>query len=44
MENKQYLLDTCILIEFVHGNRTVIDRIMQAGFDRCCTHRGTDPL
>lgn len=36
MENKQYLLDTCILIEFVHGNRTVIDRIMQAGFNRCC--------
>lgn len=36
MKNKQYLLDTCILIEFVHGNRTVIDRIMQAGFDRCC--------
>jgi len=36
MENKQYLLDTNILIEFIHGNRSVIDRVMQAGFDRCC--------
>ena len=36
MENKQYLLDTNILIEFVHGNRSVIRRIMQAGFDQCC--------
>ena len=36
MENKQYLLDTNILIEFVHGNRSVIERIMQAGFDHCC--------
>ena len=36
MENKQYLLDTSILIEFVHGNRDVIDRILQVGFDRCC--------
>lgn len=36
MENKEYLLDTNILIEFVHGNRAIINRIMQAGFDRCC--------
>lgn len=36
MENKQFLLDTNILIEFVHGNRAIINRIMQAGFDRCC--------
>ena len=36
MVNKQYLLDTNILVEFVHGNRAVINRIMQAGFDRCC--------
>ena len=36
MENKQYLLDTNILIEFVHGNRSVINRILHAGFDRCC--------
>ena len=36
MENKQYLLDTNILIEFIHGNRTIINRIMEAGFDRCC--------
>ena len=35
MENKQYLLDTSILIEFVHGNAKVIERIKQAGFDRC---------
>jgi len=36
MESKRYLLDTSILIEFVHGNRSVINRIMQVGFDSCC--------
>jgi len=36
MENKQYLLDTNILIGFVHGNRSVINRILHTGFDRCC--------
>ena len=35
MENRQYLLDTSILIEFVHGNGKVIERIKQVGFDRC---------
>ena len=35
MESSRYLLDTCILIEFVHGNRRVIDRIMRVGFDHC---------
>ena len=36
MENKQYLLDTNILIEFVHGNRDIIDRILHIGFNHCC--------
>lgn len=36
MENKKYLLDTNILIEFVHGNRDIIDRLLHVGFNHCC--------
>lgn len=36
MENKLFLLDTNILIEFVHGNHSVINRILHVGLDRCC--------
>ena len=36
MKNKQYLLDTNILIEFLDGNTSVIKHILQAGIDRCC--------
>ena len=36
MRNKKYLLDTNILIEFIHGNKSVINRMLQAGFDHCC--------
>ncbi|MCR5850628.1 MAG: hypothetical protein K6G92_07940 [Bacteroidaceae bacterium] len=31
MENKQYLLDTNILIEFVHGNSAVVEHILKVG-------------
>lgn len=36
MTTKQYLLDTNILVEFVHGNVQIIDRIKRVGFKRCC--------
>ena len=36
MKDKQYLLDTNILIEFLDGNTSVIKHILQAGIDRCC--------
>lgn len=36
MENKHYLLDTNILIEFIHGNNFVINKILNVGFDKCC--------
>ena len=36
MENKQYLLDTNILIEFMNGNPFVVDHILNAGIDHCC--------
>lgn len=36
MENKQYLLDTNILIEFVHGNSAVVEHILKVGTGRCC--------
>ena len=29
MKNKKYLLDTNILIEFIHGNKLVISRMLQ---------------
>ena len=36
MKNKEYLLDTNILIEFMCGTPSVVEKIVQAGFDRCC--------
>ena len=36
MENKRYLLDTNILIEFMNGNPFVVDHILNAGIDHCC--------
>lgn len=36
MKNKQYLLDTNILIEFVRGNRVVVEHILKAGTEHCC--------
>lgn len=36
MENKQYLLDTNILIEFMDGNPSVVEHILNAGIDHCC--------
>jgi tRNA(fMet)-specific endonuclease VapC len=36
MKDKQYLLDTNILIEFLNGNTSVIKHILQAGIDSCC--------
>lgn len=36
MKNKKYLLDTNILIEFIHGNKLVINRMLQAGLENCC--------
>lgn len=36
MENKQYLLDTNILIEFMNGNPFVVGRVLDAGIDHCC--------
>ena len=37
MKNKQYLLDTNILIEFMCGTPSVVNKIIQIGFDKCCT-------
>ncbi len=37
MKNKQYLLDTNILIEFMCGTPSVVSKIIQIGFDKCCT-------
>ena len=36
MENKQFLLDTNILIEFMNGNPFVVERVLNAGLDNCC--------
>lgn len=36
MSNRKYILDTNILIEFVHGNISVINNIVDVGFDNCC--------
>lgn len=36
MENKQYLLDTNILIEFMDGNPSVIEHVLSTGIDHCC--------
>ena len=36
MKNKQYLLDTNILIEFMCGTPSVVQKIVQTGFNRCC--------
>ena len=36
MENKQYLLDTNILIEFMNGNPFVVGHVLDAGIDNCC--------
>ena len=36
MKNKQYLLDTNILIEFMCGTPSVVSKIIQVGFDKCC--------
>lgn len=36
MENKQYLLDTNILIEFMNGNPSVVGRVLNVGIDHCC--------
>lgn len=36
MENKQYLLDTNILIEFMNGNSVVADHILRVGTEHCC--------
>ena len=35
MENKQYLLDTNILIEFMKGNPFVVEHVLNAGIDNC---------
>ena len=36
MENKQYLLDTNILIEFMKGNPSVVGQVLHVGVARCC--------
>lgn len=36
MKNKQYLLDTNILIELMSGNPVIINKLLSIGFDRCC--------
>ena len=36
MKNKQYLLDTNILIEFMKGNSAFVGHILKAGTEHCC--------
>lgn len=36
MKNKQYILDTNILIEFMKGNSTVVKHILEVGTECCC--------
>ena len=36
MDNKQYLLDTNILIEFINGNPSVVEKVLRVGVDLCC--------
>ncbi len=36
MKNKQYLLDTNILIDFVDGVPAVVEHVLQVGTQRCC--------
>lgn len=35
MGNRRYLLDTNVLIELIHGNRTVINHIIDVGISSC---------
>ena len=34
-ENRRYLLDTNVLIEIIHGNRTVINHVLAVGTKAC---------
>lgn len=34
-ENRRYLLDTNVLIEIIHGNRTVINHVLTVGTKAC---------
>lgn len=36
MKNKEYLLDTYVLIEFMCGTPSIVSKILQTGFDKCC--------
>ena len=36
MKNRQYLLDTNILIEFMNNNPVIFNKILSVGFDKCC--------
>lgn len=36
MENKLYLLDSNILIEFINGNPFVVEHVLNVGIDHCC--------
>ena len=36
MKNKQYLLDTNILIDFMDGAPAVVSHVLQVGTQRCC--------
>jgi len=36
MKNKQYLLDTNILIELMDNNPYVISKLLTTGFEKCC--------
>ena len=35
-KNREYLLDTCTLIEFNGGNPSVVKHVMEAGPELCC--------
>lgn len=36
MKNKQYLLDTNILIDFMEGVPAVVKHVLQVGTQQCC--------
>jgi tRNA(fMet)-specific endonuclease VapC len=36
MKNKQYLLDTNILIDFMEGVPAVVEHVLQVGTQQCC--------
>ena len=36
MKNRQYLLDTCTLIEFNCGTPSVVEHVMAVGAEQCC--------